>query len=115
MDAWREMMVTAQSADELKRRAGHTAPAAKNDQPVYAFSIQWHPDDNPTKQHMLIAAVDVLRLMKLDEHQAVLIEHTDTAHPHVHIHVNMFHPETGRIGEPSKDQYSLDRWADPTN
>ena len=97
-DAWREMMVTAEAADELKRRAweekmkAETAaglkpktkfPAGgqKNTRPVYAFSIQWHPDDHPTKEHMRQTALDVLRTLKLHEHQAVLIEHTRRTAP----------------------------------
>lgn len=45
-DAWREMMATAEAADELKRRAGLATAKTRNTRPVYAFSIQWHPDDN---------------------------------------------------------------------
>ena len=111
-DAWREMMVTAESADRLKAAAGLKPGGRKNEQPVYVFALQWHPDDHPTKQHMLMAAVDCLRFMKMDEHQAVIVEHTDTAHPHVHITVNMIHPETGRSVSLSKDEYKLDRWCD---
>ena len=111
-DAWREMMVTAESADRLKAAAGLKPGGRKNEQPVYVFALQWHPDDHPTKQHMLMAAVDCLRFMKMDERQAVIVEHTDTAHPHVHITVNMIHPETGRSVSLSKDEYKLDRWCD---
>jgi hypothetical protein len=50
--------------------------------------------------------------MKMHEHQAVIVEHTDTPHPHVHITVNMIHPETGRSVSLSKDEYKLDRWCD---
>jgi hypothetical protein len=110
--AWREMMVTAESTDQLKRNAGISLAGAKNEQPVYCFSIEWHPDDHPTKEHMLETALDLLKFMKMDEHQAVIVEHTDTAHPHVHITVNMIHPETGRSVSLSKDEYKLDRWCD---
>ncbi len=110
--AWREMMLTAESSDNLKRNAGVSLSGAKNEQPVYCFSIEWHPDDRPTKEHMLETALDVLKFMKMDEHQAVIVEHTDTAHRHVHITVNMVHPETGRSVSLSKDEYKLDRWCD---
>src|SRR3954452_10423084 len=61
-DAWREMMVTAEAADELKRRAGTPLPKRKNTRPVYAFSIQWHPDDRPGREHMRRqTALDVLK------------------------------------------------------
>jgi Relaxase/Mobilisation nuclease domain len=111
-DTWREMMVTAESSDRLKAAAGLKPGGRKNEQPAYVFSLEWHPDDRPSKQHMLIAAVDVLRFMKMEEHQAVIVEHTDTAHPHVHITVNMIHPDTGRSVSLSNDEYRLDRWCD---
>ena len=60
-------------------------------------------------------ALDVLKTLGLQEHQAVLIEHTDEPHPHVHICVNLFHPETGASAKLSKDHYILERWAIPTN
>jgi hypothetical protein len=37
---------------------------------------------------------------------------TDEPQPHVHICVNLIHPETGRTAPLSKDAYKLDRWAD---
>src|ERR1700736_2337519 len=69
-DAWREMMLTAESADRLKGAARRKPGGRKNEQPVYVFSLQWHPDDHPPKQHMLLAAVDCLRFMKMGEYQA---------------------------------------------
>ena len=47
-EAWREMMVTAEAADQLKFRAGVKPGGRKNTQPVYCFSINWHPDDRPS-------------------------------------------------------------------
>ena len=61
---------------------------------------------------MLTAAHQVLTMLNMQDHQAVIVEHTDTAHPHVHILVNMIHPETGRSVSLSKDEYKLDRWCD---
>ena len=111
-DAWREMMVTAEAAAAMKREARMAPGGQKNTRPVYAFSIQWHPEDKPTKEHMRQTAHDVLKTLNLHEHQAVLIEHTDEPHPHVHICVNLIHPETGATAKLSKDHYILERWAD---
>jgi hypothetical protein len=44
--AWREMMVTAEAVDQLRARAG--LKPTKNKRPVYCFSLNWHPDDNPS-------------------------------------------------------------------
>src|SRR5699024_12371386 len=37
--------------------------------------------------------------MGLEEHQALVVAHNDTAHPHVHIAVNRVHPERGKAWE----------------
>jgi hypothetical protein len=111
-DAWREMMATCDAAPELKRRSGAGPGGQKSRKPVYAISIQWHPDDKPDKQHMRESARDVLKLLGLQDHQALLIEHTDEPHPHVHICVNLIHPETGRTAPLSNDGFKLERWAD---
>ena len=50
--AWREMMATTEAGPELKRRAGLKSSGRKNDQPVYAFSLEWHPDDRSEEAHM---------------------------------------------------------------
>src|SRR5271165_1669557 len=110
--AWREMMVTAEAGDDLKRAAGLSLAGRKNDKPVYCFSLEWHPDDRPTADHMRQSALEVLKLLNMQDHQAVIVQHTDTAHPHVHILVNMIHPEIGRSVSLSKDEYKLDRWCD---
>ena len=50
-EAWREMMVTAEAADQLKASAGVKASGQKNTQPVYCFSLNWHPEDHPSIAH----------------------------------------------------------------
>ena len=111
-ETWREMMVTAEAGDALKKRAGLSLAGRKNEKPVYCFSLEWHPDDRPTADHMRQSAHDVLTMLNMQDHQAVIVQHTDTAHPHVHILVNMIHPVTGRSASLSKDEYKLDRWCD---
>jgi len=111
-EAWREMMVTAEAADQLKALAGVRASGQKNTQPVYCFSLNWHPDDHPSIAHMEESVLDCIRFMELSEYQVVAVGHDDTDHPNVHITVNMIHPETGRSYKLSKDQYKLDRWCD---
>ena len=93
--AWREMMLTAESADQLKVAAGFKPSAKKTEKPVYCFSLNWHPDDHPTKAHMLETALEVVKVLKAEERQVVIVEHLDEPHPHVHITINMIHPETG--------------------
>ncbi len=59
----------------------------KGTKPVYTLSLAWHPskDRTPTPSEMLQAADEVLKTLGLGDHQALIVQHTDTAHPHVHL------------------------------
>src|SRR5690242_18499683 len=77
-DAWREMMATAEAAEDLKRRAGMPSGNKTTDQPVYCFALEWHPDDRVTEAHMREEARNTLKLLRLFEHQWVIVPHRDT-------------------------------------
>jgi Relaxase/Mobilisation nuclease domain len=47
----------------------------------------------------------------LEEHQAIILEHTDEPHEHVHIVVNRVHPETGKAATLSNSKLALSKWA----
>ncbi len=108
--AWREMMVTAESADNLKVESGRRPSPKKNEQPVYCFSLNWHPDDHPAKAHMLETALEAVKILKAEERQVVIVEHLDEPHPHVHITVNMIHPETGMSLDLYNDEERLQQF-----
>src|SRR4051794_20828406 len=55
-------------------------------------------------------AREALKLLRLQDHQAVIVQHTDTDHAHVHVTVNLFHPETGLSASLYNDEKRLDRW-----
>jgi len=110
--AWHEMMTLCEAADELKRQAGIKATGRKLEKPVYAFSLNWHEGDSPTPEHMRETAVAALQTLGMENLQAVIVEHTDTAHRHVHIVVNLVDPDTGKAVSVSNDAHKLDRWAD---
>ena len=61
--------------------------------PVYHLSLSWHPDDKPTHAEMDEVARRVLARLGLQEHQALVVGHNDTAHAHVHLMVNRVHPD----------------------
>ena len=44
---------------------------------------------------MLETALEAVKVLKAEERQVVIVEHLDEPHPHVHITINMIHPETG--------------------
>ena len=57
-------------------------------------------------------AADALRALGMENRQAVIVEHTDRPHKHVHVIVNLVDPETGQAVPLSNDDHKLDRWAD---
>jgi Relaxase/Mobilisation nuclease domain len=64
--------------------------------PVLQLSVSFAPGD-PVDSAMIKRVLQrTLRDVGLGEHQAILLEHHDTAVPHGHAIVNRVHPETGR-------------------
>lgn len=126
-EAWREMKFLANAADHIKERnaraaaieAGTDPDAAaqkarlgrKCTEPLYVYSLNWHKDDAPTDEEMLEAARQTLALLGLEGHQAMIVQHTDQSHAHVHIAVNRVNPDTGIANPMSNDEYKLDEWA----
>lgn len=95
--ATRIMIDTARQAERIKAENGSGGAGRKGELPVFHMSLQWRGDElgHDDRDKMEAAARDVLRLMKLDHLQAVMVAHKDTANPHVHIVVNRRDPETG--------------------
>lgn len=110
-NAARIMAGTATAYAALKKAAGVKATGRKLERPVYAYSLSWHPDERPTKQEQLDAARATLALQGLEEHQAVILAHTDTHHAHIHIVVNRVHPTTGVAAKHGNSKLALSRWA----
>lgn len=110
--AWRLMAWTAMHAHELKAAAGIKATGRKLKDSVLAYSLAWHPDEKPDRAEMTRAAEASLRVLGLQEHEAIILRHTDTAHPHVHVIVNRVHPETGKAASSSNDFLKLSQWAE---
>jgi hypothetical protein len=110
--AWREMMALCDAADDLKQRAGGKMTGRKMTKPVYAFTLNWHEADRPDAMHMQETALSALRALGMENLQAVIVEHTDRPHRHVHIIVNLIDPDTGKAVSLSNDGHKLDRWAD---
>lgn len=109
--AWRMMATTAMKADELKAAAGVKATGRKMTTPVFAYSLSWHPTEQPTKADQIEAARETLKLLKLEEHQALIVCHTDEPHAHVHVIVNRVHPTEGKAAGLSNSKLLLSQWA----
>jgi hypothetical protein len=110
--AWREMMALCDAAGDLKKRSGIKGTGNKLAKPVYAFTLNWHEADRPDADHMRQTALSALKALGMESLQAVIVEHTDRPHRHVHIIVNLVDPDTGKAVSLSNDAHKLDRWAD---
>lgn len=109
--AWRMMATTALKAEELKAAAGVKATGRKLAKPVFAYSLAWHPSEQPTQAEQLDAARETLKLLGLSEHQALIVCHNDEPHPHVHVLVNRVHPTEGKAATLSNSKLTLSKWA----
>ena len=105
-----EMLWTSRNAELLKQEAGIRAGGRETESVVKHFSLNWSPEDNPTREHMIETIEDFLRHMKWHEHQALLVGHQDK-HPHVHVMLNAVHPETGLRIDESFEQRRAQAWA----
>jgi len=105
------MAWTAIHQAELKQQAGIKATGRKLEKPVFTFSISWHPEENPDKDHMLKTAQAAVKELGLSEHQILYVSHNDEPQKHVHIIVNRVHPVNGKAATLSKSKERLSRWA----
>jgi len=97
--AWRVMAYTAKSQERLKEASGQSRAGRKLEKPVFAFSLAWHPEQQPTPEHMLTTAREAIRTLGLEEHEAVIVSHGDEPQKHVHVIVNRVHPISGKAGD----------------
>jgi len=105
------MAWTAMRQGELKVRAGGSAKGRKLTDPVYCYSLSWHPDEAPDREGMIEAARASLRALGLEKHEALFVGHSDEPHPHIHVIVNRVNPENGIAAKLSKDFLRLSEWA----
>ena len=106
------MISTAKDAPHLKRQAGIGRASVTTDKPVWTLSLSWHPEQRPDREHMEASMKAALATLGLEKHQALLIEHNDEAHPHVHAIVNLIHPETGMVAPLKFSKEKLSKWAE---
>ena len=107
-----QMAATVKAAPELKRLAGVSTAGRKLEKPVYHYSLSWEKHERPGREEMRRAADETLKALGLERHQALIVAHTDKAHPHVHVVVNRVDPETGKAASRGNDRLKLSRWAE---
>jgi hypothetical protein len=106
-----EMLWTARSAELLKQEAGIRAGGRATENEVKHVSLNWSPEEAPTREHMMETTDAFLRHMNWQEHQALLVAHEDKAHPHVHVMLNAIHPETGLRLDDNFERRRAQAWA----
>ncbi len=110
--AWRWMAYTALHAEDLKRQNGTTTCGRKSSKPVFTFSLSWHPEEEPEREHMVMTGRSALQALGLEEHQVLMVAHNDEAHRHLHLLCSTIHPETGRAHTMAFTKLELSRWAE---
>ena len=58
------------------------------------------------------AADGSLEALGLEGHEALIVAHEDTRHPHVHVIANRVDPETGKAARLDNSMLRLSRWAE---
>jgi hypothetical protein len=106
-----EMVWTARNAELLKQEAGIRAGGRSTENSAKHLSLNWSPQDNPTREHMIETTEQFLHHMKWQEHQAIIVAHDDKAHRHVHCMINMVHPETGLRLDDNFERRRAQAWA----
>ncbi len=106
------MARTAADAEAIKQLAGTSSRGRKLKAPFSHLSLSWSPDEpRPDRGEMRRAAEAALKSIGMHACQALLVEHTDTAHPHVHVAVCRVDPETGKACGRKNDARKLSTWA----
>ena len=106
------MAATAKAAPDLKRLAGGARGGRKLAKPVLHYSLSWAQDETPDRQEMSRAVDGSLEALGLDGHEALIVAHEDTRHPHVHVIANRVDPETGKAAKLGNSKLRLSRWAE---
>ena len=106
-----EMLWTARNAELLKQEAGIRAGGRATEKPVKHVSLNWAPGETPTREHMIATSEGFLRHMGWQDHQTVLVAHTDKEHSHLHLMVNVVHPENGLRLDDNFERRRAQAWA----
>ena len=110
--AWKVMAWTAMHQNEIKKAAGVKATGRKmKGGPVYAYSLSWHPEQEPSREQMIEAGQATLKVLGFEGHEVLMAAHNDEPQPHLHVIVNRIHPMTGKAQNPVDDYTKLSRWA----
>ena len=106
-----EMLRTFQYRELLKAEAGIRPGGAKLEKPVKHVSLNWHPSERVSRDEMIAATQAFMKAMGWQDHQALVVAHSDTPHPHVHVMLNAVHPEHGTRLNDGFERRRAQQWA----
>jgi hypothetical protein len=100
---------------QAKALMKETARDSRVENEVYQIILSWQsgneeegiPPDDPSREEMETSVDRVLESLELEEHEAWIVSHNDTATPHVHVMVNRVHPTEKKAWEPTYDQTKI--------
>ncbi len=84
----------------------------KLQKPLFAYSLSWAPDQNPSREEMLDATQSSLKALRLEGLQTLIVQHLDEPQPHVHVLVNRIERDGSRPRRVSFDKIALSHWAE---
>jgi len=107
----REMQHTVMNQQSLRYLSGNRTDGRPTERTVLTVSLAWHPEQQPTPEHMRETAESFLKHMRFAEHQVLMVGHNDTKHSHVHLIINRIHPETGMTIDDKWYKHRAQKWA----
>ncbi len=110
--AWRVMSATAMNSAALKRKAGIKNTGRKSGGDVLHVTLSWHKNQHGEidRNEMLTCAHATLDYLGAQKHQAMVVCHNDSKHPHIHLLINRV-GEDGRRLSSSFERMKASRWA----
>ena len=111
--AWRAMVATSRSQAQLKREAGGSMVGNKSKMHCLHLVLSFHPDeDGEVDPDLMLQAADgAIKTLGAEDHQALVVAHNDTDHPHLHLLINRVNPVNGKILSSSNDRLRMSKWA----
>src|SRR3569833_3875025 len=109
--AWKVMAYTAIEQDRLKEASGQKATGRKLQKPEFSYSLAWHPEQDPDRDHMLETARKSLAKLGMMVFETLIVAHRAAPQRHVHIIVNRVHPITGLAADLSNPKKKLSEFA----
>jgi hypothetical protein len=108
--AVKAMQYTGLHQKEIRELAGENRGKTAN-QINYHLVMSWTEGETPSKKHMIEEARSLLAAQGLQEHEALMVAHIDTPRPHLHIMVNIIHPENGLKNKLKYSKEKNQKWA----